>query len=58
MSRFIMGKGIALQFKERFPANYKIYASACKNGEMRVVKMLVVKEHTLAGEKTRSLVEF
>lgn len=47
----IMGKGIALQFKERFPTNYKIYASACKNGEMRVGKMLVVKEHTLVGEK-------
>ncbi len=24
----VMGKGIALQFKERFPINYRIYAAA------------------------------
>jgi O-acetyl-ADP-ribose deacetylase (regulator of RNase III)/uncharacterized protein YwgA len=47
----VMGKGIALQFKERFPVNFKIYADACKKGEMQVGKMLVVKEHTLQGEK-------
>lgn len=47
----VMGKGIALQFKERFPVNFKVYADACKKGEMQVGKMLVVKEHTLQGEK-------
>jgi len=47
----VMGKGIALQFKERFPLNFKIYADACKKGEMQVGKMLVVKENTLNGEK-------
>jgi len=47
----VMGKGIALQFKERFPMNYKIYSIACKRGEMQVGKMLVVKESTLKGEK-------
>jgi O-acetyl-ADP-ribose deacetylase (regulator of RNase III) len=47
----VMGKGIALQFKERFPANFKIYANACKKGEVKIGKMLVVKENTLAGEK-------
>ncbi|HMX88317.1 MAG: macro domain-containing protein [Saprospiraceae bacterium] len=47
----VMGKGIALQFKERFPVNFKIYADACKKGEMKVGKMLVVKENTLNGEK-------
>ena len=47
----VMGKGIALQFKERFPINFKIYANACKKGEMQVGKMLVVKENTLNGEK-------
>ncbi len=46
----VMGKGIALQFKERFPVNFKIYADACKKGEVRIGKMLVVKEHTLSGE--------
>lgn len=47
----VMGKGIALQFKERFPVNFKVYADACKKGEMQVGKMLLVKEHTLNGEK-------
>ena len=47
----VMGKGIALQFKERFPTNFKIYASACKKGEVKIGKMLVVKDNTLAGEK-------
>lgn len=47
----VMGKGIALQFKERFPMNFKIYKAACKKGEMLVGKMLVVKENTLNGEK-------
>jgi O-acetyl-ADP-ribose deacetylase (regulator of RNase III) len=26
----VMGKGIALQFKKAFPANFKAYAKACK----------------------------
>lgn len=47
----VMGKGIALQFKERFPNNFKIYASACKKGEVAVGKLLVVKEHTFHGDK-------
>lgn len=47
----VMGKGIALQFKEQFPVNFKIYATACKNGEMQIGKMLVVKENTMHGEK-------
>lgn len=47
----VMGKGIALQFKERFPLNFKIYAAACKKGEMQIGKMLVTKENTLNGEK-------
>jgi len=47
----VMGKGIALQFKERFPMSFKIYADACKKGEMQVGKMLIVKENTINGEK-------
>ena len=26
----VMGKGIALMFKERFERNYQLYAAACK----------------------------
>lgn len=47
----VMGKGIALQFKERFPINFKVYEKACRAGEVKVGKMLVVKENTLEGEK-------
>jgi O-acetyl-ADP-ribose deacetylase (regulator of RNase III) len=47
----IMGKGIALQFKEQFPTNFKIYASQCKKGQVQIGKMLVVKENSLRGEK-------
>jgi len=47
----VMGKGIALQFKEHFPMNFKIYAAACKNGEMQIGKLLVVRENTIKGER-------
>lgn len=37
----VMGKGIALMFKERFPENFAAYAAACKAGEVVVGKMFV-----------------
>lgn len=37
----IMGKGIALQFKERFPDNYTAYVAAVKRGEIRIGSMFV-----------------
>ena len=48
----VMGKGIALQFKERFPTNYKIYNDASKKGLVTVGKMLVTDEPTFNGIKT------
>jgi O-acetyl-ADP-ribose deacetylase (regulator of RNase III) len=47
----VMGKGIALQFKDAFPVNFKIYAEVCKNKELVPGKLLVVKEPTTLGEK-------
>ena len=44
----VMGKGIALQFKQRFPANYAAYAQACKLGQVQTGRMLV----TEPGERT------
>jgi O-acetyl-ADP-ribose deacetylase (regulator of RNase III) len=32
----VMGKGIALQFKQAFPAMYKDYEAACKAGEVKL----------------------
>lgn len=39
----IMGKGIALQFKEKFPLNFKLYEKACKNNEVQIGKMFVTE---------------
>jgi O-acetyl-ADP-ribose deacetylase (regulator of RNase III) len=43
----VMGKGIALQFKNMFPNNFKLYANACKEKEVIVGKLLVTEEETL-----------
>ncbi len=47
----VMGKGIALMFKERFPANYKAYRAACKAGEVEVGRMFVTCPDELAGPR-------
>ena len=39
----VMGKGLALQFKRRFPSNFEVYAGACRRGEVQVGCMLVVE---------------
>ncbi len=47
----VMGKGIALMFKEKFPLNYKLYADACKKKEVRLGEMFVVESTELFGPK-------
>ena len=37
----VMGRGVALQFKQRFPENFKAYEKACKNGKVVPGKMFV-----------------
>lgn len=37
----VMGKGIALQFKNKWPANFNAYAAACKAGQVRPGRMFV-----------------
>ena len=37
----VMGRGIALQFKKRFPENFKAYAKACKRNEVQPGRMFV-----------------
>jgi O-acetyl-ADP-ribose deacetylase (regulator of RNase III) len=37
----IMGKGIALQFKQRWPQNFKAYEAACKRNEIKPGKMFI-----------------
>jgi O-acetyl-ADP-ribose deacetylase (regulator of RNase III) len=45
----VMGKGIALMFKERFADNYRLYAAACKAGEVQTGKIFITEVHELAG---------
>lgn len=35
----VMGKGLALQFKQAFPANFRAYQAACSNGQVRLGRM-------------------
>ena len=37
----VMGRGIALQFKKMFPANFEAYAAACKRSEVQPGRMFV-----------------
>lgn len=37
----VMGKGIALQFKQAFPRNYEAYRKACEAGQVRLGEMFV-----------------
>jgi O-acetyl-ADP-ribose deacetylase (regulator of RNase III) len=37
----VMGKGVALQFKQAFPSNFKAYEAACKRGEVALGRMFV-----------------
>jgi len=37
----VMGKGIALQFKRAYPANYRAYRNACVRGEVRLGQMFL-----------------
>ena len=38
-----MGRGLALQFKNAFPENFKVYAKACREGKVKPGQMLVFK---------------
>ena len=39
----VMGRGIALQFKKVYPANYKAYRAACERNEVQPGRMFVFK---------------
>lgn len=43
----VMGKGIALQFKEAFPVNNRKYMEACKKQELTIGKVLAVWDSNL-----------
>lgn len=47
----VMGKGIALMFKERFPKNYEAYVAACERGDVQIGKMFVTSNDELNGPR-------
>ena len=47
----VMGKGIALMFKEAFPENYRLYEAACKAKEVQVGHVFVTERRKMIGPK-------
>jgi O-acetyl-ADP-ribose deacetylase (regulator of RNase III) len=47
----VMGRGIALQFKNAFPDNFKSYAAACKQKEVQPGRMFVFETGGLTNPK-------
>jgi O-acetyl-ADP-ribose deacetylase (regulator of RNase III) len=47
----VMGKGVALMFKEAFPANFKAYEQACRAKQLRVGQMFVTETDNFLGPK-------
>jgi O-acetyl-ADP-ribose deacetylase (regulator of RNase III) len=47
----VMGKGIALMFKERFEDNYKQYAAACKTKQVHTGAMFITEPAELDGPR-------
>lgn len=54
----VMGKGIALQFKETYPDNYKLYRRVCQRRELRPGMMLVYDAGFTFGQRPRYIVNF
>jgi O-acetyl-ADP-ribose deacetylase (regulator of RNase III) len=45
----VMGKGIALMFKEAFPENFRAYAAACKKQQIKVGRIFVTERQDWVG---------
>ncbi len=46
-----MGRGLALQFKNAFPENFKSYVAACEHNEVQLGRMLIFKTGRLTNPK-------
>ncbi len=47
----IMGRGVALQFKNAFPKNFKAYEAACAQGDVQPGRMFVFETGTMTNPK-------
>jgi O-acetyl-ADP-ribose deacetylase (regulator of RNase III) len=55
----VMGKGVALEFKRRWPENFKAYKRACEAKRLTPGRMLIFDTHQLfPGDGPRYLINF
>src|ERR1041384_2289942 len=47
----VMGKGVALMFREAFPENTRAYEEACRHHDVKIGKMFVTLNNDLTGPK-------
>ena len=47
----VMGRGIALQFKQAFPDNFREYVAACRRGEVKPGRMVVFETGEAIGPR-------
>ena len=47
----VMGKGIALQFRNAYPENYEAYRKACEAGEVQPGRMFIFDRNTLTSPR-------
>lgn len=47
----VMGKGLALAFKQRYPENMALYKTACESNQLKVGKMFVTKNNSRGNPK-------
>jgi O-acetyl-ADP-ribose deacetylase (regulator of RNase III) len=47
----VMGKGLALAFKNEFPENFRAYAQACQSGQVRTGQMFITEQQALLGPR-------
>lgn len=47
----VMGRGIALQFRKAYPANYKVYQAACSRKDVQPGKILAFETGLLTGPR-------
>jgi O-acetyl-ADP-ribose deacetylase (regulator of RNase III) len=47
----VMGKGLALQFKQQFPESFRAYAAACRAGEMVVGRVHPTRCEAVTGPR-------
>lgn len=54
----IVGKGIASQFQEKYPANFEAYQEACKSGELEIGRLLITEISNANKGEPRFVINF